>query len=54
MVIISQSLAQRSVFGPKDKGIAANSVLKHKNSPQTHIKVAHATFKAHHENVSGN
>lgn len=46
-------LYYKSVLGPKLRGIAFSSDFKHKNSPQTHIKVTHATFKAHHENVVG-
>lgn len=44
----------KSVFGLNDRGIACNSVRKHKNSPHIHINVTQTTFNAHHEKVVGN
>lgn len=35
-------------------GISFNSICKHKNSPPTHINVAHTAFNSHHEKFDGN
>lgn len=35
-------------------GISLSSILKHRNSPSTHMMVAQIALRNHHENVAGN